>query len=303
MTLKRVIGMIIYCAFKDAFIILALLLLLGPILCVIPWLVTLLLLGYVSNVLRLSREWPGFRNWRLFEYLRECVFRFKPHFHSDAQRRLLFEDDKKGRKQGVMWALYPHGTISYTAIFFWSLNPKTAHVRPAVHSGGFFAPFFALFTAWLHCIHVTWEQMSSTLQEGGQLFLSPGGLSESWYDGDNYIKRKGFISIAMETRSILVPVWFPEERSYFTRIMWSWSHWSTQWFGFPIPVFFWGRTRLPFLPRTPPPNGESRLLFGESMDFSMRPFSEMSAEEARNYFYAELDALIAKSKQVSQPRE
>jgi hypothetical protein len=286
MFLKKFVGTVLFCITKDIWIIALTALLMLPFgLFTPPW-VTILVLCYVCNLFRASRKWPALRRFPLFKYLRENLFAFRCIFQTDAEEKFLFS--KQDRP--VLWALHPHGTVSYTAVFFFVLNHDTAHIRPAVHSGGFYTPFFAVLCAWFECIHVSREGITEALQKGEQVFLSPGGLLESCYTGDEYVKRDGFLKIAMETGALVIPVWFPEERAYFKQWL-PLGHSLVPWLAMPFPFFVWGKNWCPLLPRTHEIT-ESRIMVGTAID----PTKCESIDALKAEFTAGMDAIIALSK-------
>lgn len=300
--LRRIIGTLLFVITKDFWPILFLFMLLGPIaflvillspiLIVLNGLLFIAFIIYVSNWFRLIRPWPAFREFSLWKSLRNDYFKFKLYFASNEEKELYFNDGIEN-KNGVIWGFYPHGTLSFTAMFNFVLNPVTSHIRACVHSGGFITPFFGLFLAWLNCIHVTRPAMCAALENKEQIFLSPGGLVESAYQGDRYNKREGFLKIAIEKRATVIPCWFPEERGYF-KVWLPLGEWTQPVLHFPFPMFVWGKWWNPLLPKFPPEGSFSRVMIGRKIDFSALE-STISIHEAQRLFYDELDRLIALS--------
>lgn len=99
----------------------------------------------------------------------------------------------------------------------------------------------------------------SALHDDGRIYMCPGGVADIENTGDNIKRRRGFLRVARETRSHVVPVWCPEERSYY-------SHWLPlgktlkEWLFFPIPMIIVGRWWCPLVPRPPK---VSRVFVGE----------------------------------------
>jgi hypothetical protein len=136
---------------------------------------------------------------------------------------------------------------------------------------------------------VSREGITSALRDGEQVFLSPGGLLESCYEGDEYVKRDGFLKIAHETGARVIPVWFPEERSYFKQWL-PLGHRLAPLLTLPFPFFVWGKNWCPLLPRTHEIE-ESRIMIGLAID----PKEYATVEELKVAFVAGMDSLIAAS--------
>ena len=303
--ITRVIGTLLFVFTKDFWPIMFLITMIGPIVFVILVLSPLFLfinvclvlafIVYISNWFRLIRPWPAFRRFAFWEYLRNDYFKFRPYFNSEEEKALYLNTHPRSSSssgQGVMWAFYPHGILSFTAMFNFVLNPVTEHIRACVHSGGFISPFFGLFLAWLNCIHVSRKSMMANLEAGNHIFLSPGGLVEAAYEGNHYKKRDGFLKIALETKSAVVPCWFPDERSYY-KVWLPLGERTQPVLHYPFPMFVWGKWWLPILPRVP--EKESRVLIGKKIDFGAPELADITIHDAQQLFYNEMDRLIAEA--------
>jgi hypothetical protein len=199
----------------------------------IPWIVLAFFAGWLTH----SREWREFKEFTLWKWLRDFYFKFE-------LIGKLPDTPDDGR---IIYAIYPHGHFSMTATFYWALNPLFSNARAAVHSFIFYVPLFASFVRWIGAIPVTEREMKAALKAGRPIYMCPGGVAEIAKTGHDIVKRSGFIRIACETGATLYPVWCPDERSYY-------SHWMPlgraleHVFGFPIPLFIWGKWWCPVLP-------------------------------------------------------
>ena len=95
-------------------------------------------------------------------------------------------------------------------------------------------------------------------------------------------KRKGFLRLAKETNSQVVPVWIPEERSYY-RIWMPLGHVLEPWLRYPIPLFIWGILFFPLLPR----RVKTRIYVGTPIQIG----AVKSVEQAYQEFYQAIEDL------------
>lgn len=236
----------------------------------IPWLV----LAYVAGLLSRTGPWPEIRNFALWKWIREEHFRFK------VQGNALPSSDC-----GKVYAIYPHGHYSMTALFFFALNPDFAHARGAIHSAIFYLPVFGSFARWVNAIGVTEDEMRAVLERGESLFMCPGGVNEIARTGHDLTRRPGFIRVAHETGSELIPVWCPQERSYYSHYL-PLGKLFEPFFYFPVPMFIWGQWWMPLLPRKPA-SGESPVLIGKCIATKDRDLQAVERD-----FWAEMDQLM-----------
>ena len=85
-------------------------------------------------------------------------------------------------------------------------------MRPVVADIALRAPVFRHLLGWVGAIGASKPSMSRALQEGNSLMLIPGGVAEMFYStpGKETILlrgRKGFVRLALETGTDLVPVY------------------------------------------------------------------------------------------------
>jgi hypothetical protein len=210
----------------------------GLLLWSLPWIVLAFFAGWLSR----GGEWPGMKHWRLWEWLRgPNGFNFKIEYgHLNHHN-----------EQPVIYAIYPHGHFSLTALFYFALNPHfSGNCVAAVHSIIFYTPLFGSLARWLNAIGVTEKEMLATLKAGRSIFMCPGGVADIVNTGNDMKRRSGFLRVARLAGVKVVPIWCPDERSYYTH--WLPLGWSLERIlHFPIPIIIWGRWWCPILPNIP----------------------------------------------------
>ena len=128
----------------------------------------------------------------------------------------------------------------------------------------FYIPLFSSFVNWIGAIGVTRKEITDALNDGCELYMYPGGVADMSYEGNEYKKRKGFLEIAQETKSTIIPVWCPDERSYYTQ--WLPLGRCLEWFfEFPIPMFICGKWWCPLLPKSVT---RSRIMIGKPIEWN-----------------------------------
>jgi 1-acyl-sn-glycerol-3-phosphate acyltransferase len=191
---------------------------------IIPWMGLVYIAGWLSH----ARPWPELKNYKIWEWLRNHYFKFK----------VIGELPEEGP---VIYAIYPHGHFSISAVFYFALNPKFANSRAAVHSLLFWIPIFGSFVRWINAIPVVEDEMVKTLLGGSSIYMCPGGIADILNTGTNITKRSGFLRVARKAKVDVIPIWCPMERHYY-------SHWAP--FNGLIPIIIWGLWWFPFLPRS-----------------------------------------------------
>lgn len=232
------------------------------------WITPALLLMYFAGWLSHARAWPELKNYVIWKWMRQEYFRFK----LEGAENLVAEQNGP-----VIYAIYPHGHFSVTHVFYWALNPAFSESRAAIHSFIFWIPIFSTFAKWIEAIHVTESDMKHTLSVAKKsIYMCPGGIADIANTGTVIKKRSGFIRLARECKAKVIPVWCPQERSYY-------SHWLPfgRCFGGELPVMLiWGVWWCPFLPRRVPEGKHSRIIIGTPID--------ATDAEADEKFWAEM---------------
>lgn len=78
--------------------------------------------------------------------------------------------------------------------------------------------------------------------------MAPGGIADIANTGNVVTKRYGFLKLAKQTCTPVVPVWIPEERSYYS--MWlPMGRVLERWLSYPVPMFIWGSRFFPLMPK------------------------------------------------------
>ena len=232
------------------------------VLWVLPWIALFYLAGWLSH----ARPWPQLRDYSVWRWLRNDYF----HFRTVGATLPSPENGE----EPVIYAIYPHGHFSITALIYFALNPRFGSARPAIHSAIFWIPVFGTLAMWIEAIGVTHAEMSATLRSGKSIYMCPGGVADIANTGTQIQRREGFIHVARDCGARVVPIWCPQERSYYSHWL-PLGRWLQPLLGFPVPLFIWGLWWCPFLPRGA---DDSPIRVGKAVD---------SAEE----FWAEMERL------------
>ena len=218
--------------------------------------VPLTVLAFCAGYLTHARPWPEMREWRVWAYVRDKFFKFKIYGEIPEEK--------------VIYAIYPHGHFSLSAVFVWALNPQFADATAVIHSALFYMPIVGTFARWIGAVGATESEMKRALEKGS-IYMCPGGVADICNEGTDLKKRRGFLRIAREVGVRVVPVWCPEERSYYSHCL-PLGHTLTWLLGFPVPMIIWGKWWCPLLPNTVE---SSPIVLGDPME----PDDELFWEE------------------------
>lgn len=219
-----------------------------PTLC-IGWII-----GWISrSFTRRTELWPAFRSFWLWEKIRTSYFQYEVHGPgAGLVQSETSGDDRRASgsasHQKLMWTVYPHGILPWTAIFFWGVNPAFKKVVPCIHSTIFLIPLLREMAGWMGCTTVSEKDIKTGLENTGRIVMAPGGIADIANEGNEVKKRRGFLRVAKEEGASVVPVWIPEERSYY-RMWMPMGRTLERWLRYPVPMFIWGMTLMPLLPR------------------------------------------------------
>lgn len=258
---------------------------------ILPTVVLAFIAGICTNTFRKSEPWPAFRRMWLWKWAREKYFNFEVSGHEEALK--LFEKEKnklaRTEKRKVMYAIYPHGHFSITAVFLFGLNPALEHITGCVHSLLFWLPVIGSLVGWLGCTSVTEEDMVNALNKNGRgrIFMCPGGVADMANTGKEVKKRRGFLRVAKSTNTIVIPIWCPEERSYYRQ----WLPFGTvlqRYLFFPVPMFLWGCWWCPILPRMV---GKSRVIMGKPITWKREDGEDQTLEQGEDHFWKEIESM------------
>lgn len=180
---------------------------------------------------------------------------------------------------GVIVACHPHGFLTLGATMTIGLGgPQFNWLLPAVHSGLFYLPFIGTFSRWLDAIPVTRRAIMSALLSGQSIAMCPDGVNDIVHKGKDIKERTGFLRLARAAKTVILPTWMPNERSYFT----VWTPLGDRLKGplnYPIPCIVW-----PPIPR----RKAIRVIVGNPFD----PGQYETLEEAKDAYYEALRELM-----------
>lgn len=186
-----------------------------------------------------------------------------------------------------MWAIYPHGVFPWSAIFHWALNPRFKNTVPCMHGLVLKTPIVGDLAGWAGATSVSEKDMTDALQRTGRIVMCPEGIAGMANRGREVKKRRGFLSLAKKTGTHVVPIWIPEERSYYT--MWlPFGRILEPWLRYPIPLFVWGRLLFPMMPK----RVKTRIYVGAPISLGENKSVEQGYEE----FYGAISDLQDQAK-------
>lgn len=276
--LSKVVGLGIYLLGLGLWAICVAVLAFWASILVLPGALICFFAGYTLNVLGRTTEWKAFRYFWLWQRIR-AAFNFVEICSEEAET--MIASNKR-----VIWGVYPHGHFSLTHVFHFIVNPKFADLVPAVHSILFYLPFIGSLVGWLGAIPVEEEKMKDVLRSRGSIIMAPGGISDSYLYYHKIKRHYGFLRIACEMGVPVIPVWCPEERSYYDQ--WLPLGWTLEkYLFFPIPIFIWGRYGV--LPKLP---SKSRVYIGNPIVFKDENWNVlMSLEDGQAKYWSEITRL------------
>jgi len=278
--IKWVIGTVLYFTFIGLWFIILVGLFLWGIVLLLPTMILWWLVGVLSgSFFKKTEKWPKFRSFWLWEYIRKHYFQYS--VHGPGRDLLLNDDETKGK---IMWTVNPHGIFPWTAIFYWGLNPKYEYVVPCIHSSIFLIPLIRDMAGWIGCTSVKREDIEIALKKTGRIVMAPGGIADIANTGNTVKKRYGFLRLAKRTGSCVVPIWIPEERSYY-RMWLPFGRSLERFFRYPIPMFMWGSLFLPFLPK----KIQTRIYAGDPISLE-----NISVEKGYELYYKSISELQKK---------
>lgn len=191
----------------------------------------------------------------------------------------VMEEDGRSAIPGVIVACHPHGFLAIGATLGIALGgPQFNWLQPAVHSGLFHLPFIGTMTRWMNAIPVTKRALTKALSSGQSIIMCPDGVNDIVHTGKDIQERTGFLRIARAERTLVLPVWMPNERNYFS--VWApLGDYLKGPLGYPIPCLVW-----PPLPR----RKGIRVVVGEPFD----PGEYKTVEDAKDVYYDILRGLM-----------
>jgi 2-acylglycerol O-acyltransferase 2 len=199
-------------------------------------------------------ETRGFEAWRRYFWFK--VWREEPDF---------------GQNKNVMLALVPHGLFPLALPLlsgvqdevFPDLKPPlkppegVSAIQTAVASAMFWTPVLAPMLRWFGCIPASKTPVIHALEQGTCLLI-PDGIAGAFHSDSGeecvYLEtRMGFIRVALQQGSLLVPIYCFGHTQLWD--VWpkhdSWIAQASRRFQFSL-IWFWGEWWLPALPRRVP---------------------------------------------------
>lgn len=240
-----------------------------------------LLFGAGFFVRNFTQEWPTFKEWWVWDFLRREWFDFTMEGDLDLVTKDMAAEGKSDDVP-TLYAIYPHGHYALTTMFFWALNPKWKKARGAVHSVLFHFPIVNMLVGWCGMTSVTERDLVRAIVSDKRVYMCPGGIRDVANVGTDVTRRSGFLRVAREQKCRVIPVWCPDERDYYRQWL-PLGRMLKRWFFFPIPIFVWGQWWCPFLPLG---TKKSRIRFGKAIEWN-----DDNQEDA---FWKELRSLQSK---------
>jgi 2-acylglycerol O-acyltransferase 2 len=170
--------------------------------------IILVLLSLVfSSIWWGKKRWNWIVNGYIFQTWRQ-FFKFR-----------VYKESVLDPSQSYLFASYPHGLFPMTlpllaGVCKESVLPELKHIPlAAIASMLFYTPVMAPLCYWLGCIPATHSNIKATLENKvNNIVLMPDGIIGAYHSHSEretvYVKhRKGFIRIALETGSNIVPVY------------------------------------------------------------------------------------------------
>jgi len=149
-----------------------------------------------------------FRNWKLFKSFQNY---FPAHtLYSNSDKPCVYANTDKP----CIYGIHPHGVISIAS---WTTILHTTDIRIATLTGNFYVPIYRELLLWFGFVSASKKSIINCLKQNKSVGIIIGGAEESLCISKGIIldKRKGFIKIALETGTPLVPVYnFGEKNLY-----------------------------------------------------------------------------------------
>lgn len=248
------------------------------------------------------KRWDWVRTWRIWSWVRNDIVQIE--FKGNI-------DILKDTTNTYLYVFSPHGTHCVSATLI-STMQETKHIRVACTSVLFWTPIINMFVGWGNAVPATKHVMQAQLQQKVSLIVYPGGfneipgadfLREPEYTLDededeslySYNRRNGFIELAKNTCTPIVPVWVDGEYDTFS----TWfpfphvSKFMYKLFGYPWPMFTSGLYGSVIPKRT-----KLNVWIGEPHE----TLPEHSTSDIKTTYLYELD-LLKKRARKDAPRE
>lgn len=185
----------------------------------------------------LGKPWERFQRWRRLHVIIGSGKRswFKPRIVYDDEKALKAAETRGLKPDALggercIFACFPHGVVSFhhgvlmtdTAGFMTKFPTFVTERRDLVASITLAVPGYRELLMWLGCVDAGKRTAKKCLKANKHLYVLPGGEAEQMLTrrGEHRVflkKRKGFVKLAIEHGSALVPVYaFGETDMYHT---------------------------------------------------------------------------------------
>ena len=225
-------------------------------------------------------------------------------------------DGKKNDKKQYIFAYHPHALYPLGLVFYHKMTEFKKHFRsirpiPLVASVIFRLPILGQLACRAGVREVTGSVFRKALADRGAVTLVPGGQAELCVAPRAHSEKnpeivlntrhKGFIKIALQTGSYLVPVFcFGEIYQLknglcFPRL----QNWTYKQFGFPIPFLPVGRFGIPFPLNSKQSGHPFTFVVGSPMKVAHvqgRPVTQEEIDQTHARYFARVEKLFHKYK-------
>lgn len=204
------------------------------------------------------------KNGRPISLIRNSIF--LPHFRDWFPCHIIYEDNFTiDTTKTYVVAMHPHGYIGISHIYNILLNPTVLYNLPLriITVGiNFLVPIWRDLIMSYGVVHSSYKSCKYTLEHNTSIGIVVGGAAESLYTGTNdttlILKRHGFIRLALETNSDIIPIFSFGENQLYKQTFLQKSiinhiqKYMIRIFGFTIPFVYGSPTSLFLLPYRQP---------------------------------------------------
>jgi 1-acyl-sn-glycerol-3-phosphate acyltransferase len=148
-------------------------------------------------------------------------------FVENLHESFVLQNTETIPKTQALYICSPHGLMAYSWFFHFSYclskwPEKSPRPLLAVHSMLFRIPFAREILEANRCIEATEEEIEKALNKGHSVAIVIGGVEEMSYSGEKQVKlilkkRKGYIRIAKQKGSPIVPLYAEGENELFQK--------------------------------------------------------------------------------------
>ncbi|XP_078437724.1 diacylglycerol O-acyltransferase 2D-like [Wolffia australiana] len=256
---------------------------------------------WIIGFLILLAFWPVSDKSKYGTAVGRFVGRYSPgYFHANVhfEDARAFDDSRSYVIAAEPHSIFPVGAVCLQNIC--GLMPLTK-TKVLASTAMFCAPILRQVMTWMGVVPASRKNFVNYLKEGYSIIVIPGGVQEIIYMKKGYEvaylkKRQGFVRIAIETGSPLVPVfcfgqtkafnWWKPRGQLYARL--------SRALRFP-PLLFWGVFGTPI-----PHRSQIHIVVGKPIEVKQNP-NPTAEEVARvhSQFIADVDALFSKYREIT----